>query len=48
MGAHLARMEIRIVIEEFLRRIPEFKLAQPIEYFPGAVIGPKAVHLSWK
>lgn len=48
MGAHLARLEIKIVVQEFLRRIPEFKLAQPIEYFPGAVIGPKAVHLSWK
>jgi hypothetical protein len=34
---------------EFLRRIPEFQVKQGarIEYWPGAVVGPKAVPLSW-
>jgi cytochrome P450 len=49
MGAHLARMEIRVCIQEFLRRIPDFTLkpGTAIEYWPGAVIGPKVVPLVW-
>jgi cytochrome P450 len=49
MGAHLARLEIKICLEEFLRRIPDFtiKPGQKIEYWPGGVIGPKVVPLSW-
>lgn len=49
MGAHLARLEIKICIQEFLRRIPNFQMQQgkQVEYWPGAVIGPKAVPLSW-
>lgn len=50
LGAHLARMEIRIVISEFLKRIPDFEL-QPgtqIEYWPGGVVGPKQVPLRWQ
>jgi cytochrome P450 len=50
MGAHLARLELRICISEFLRRIPDFRLADgaSIEYWPGGVVGPKAVPLSWR
>jgi cytochrome P450 len=50
MGAHLARLEIRICIEEFLRRIPEFELkaGTKIEYWPGGVVGPKVVPLTWR
>jgi cytochrome P450 len=49
MGAHLARLELRICISEFLRRIPDFQVADGarIEYWPGGVVGPKAVPLSW-
>lgn len=49
MGAHLARLEIKISIEEFLRRIPDFKLkaGTHIEYGPGGVVGPKVVPLVW-
>lgn len=48
MGAHLARMEVRVALEEFLKRIPSFKLKNPVvEYWPGGVIGPKSVQLSW-
>jgi cytochrome P450 len=49
MGAHLARLEIKICISEFLRRIPEFRVKKgtTIEYMPGAVIGPKTVPLTW-
>jgi len=49
MGAHLARMEIKICLLEFLRRIPDFQLeaGTRIEYWPGGVVGPKAVPLVW-
>jgi cytochrome P450 len=49
MGAHLARLELRISITEFLRRIPDFRVADGvrIEYWPGGVVGPKALPLSW-
>jgi cytochrome P450 len=49
MGAHLARVEMRVSISEFLRRIPNFRLAEgtKIEYWPGGVIGPKTVPLVW-
>lgn len=50
LGAHLARLEIKIVITEFLKRIPDFEL-QPgtqVEYWPGGVVGPKLVPLRWQ
>ena len=49
MGAHLARLEIKICLQEFLRRIPDFQLkaGTKIEYWPGGVVGPKSVPLSW-
>jgi cytochrome P450 len=49
MGAHLARLEMRVCITEFLRRIPEFQVREgaKIEYWPGGVIGPKSLPLTW-
>jgi cytochrome P450 len=49
MGAHLARLEMKICITEFLRRIPDFSLKEgtQIEYWPGGVVGPKSVPLRW-
>lgn len=49
LGAHLARMEVKICLQEFLRRIPEFTLkpGTRIEYWPGGVVGPKSVPLVW-
>jgi cytochrome P450 len=49
MGAHLARLEMKICISEFLRRIPDFSLkaGTRIEYWPGGVVGPKSVPLKW-
>ncbi|MDB5971576.1 MAG: cytochrome [Hydrocarboniphaga sp.] len=50
MGAHLARMEVKICLQEFLRRIPNFTLkpGTRIEYYPGGVVGPKSVPLAWR
>ena len=49
MGAHLARLEMKISITEFLRRIPDFGLEDgaKTEYWPGGVVGPKSVPLRW-
>jgi cytochrome P450 len=49
MGAHLARLEMRVCISEFLRRIPNFRVQEgfKVEYYPGAVVGPKSLPLSW-
>jgi len=49
MGAHLARLEIKIALQEWLKRIPEFsvKPGAAIEYRPGGVVGPEQVPLVW-
>ena len=49
MGAHLARLEIKVALQEWLRRIPEFSLkpGTRIEYRPGGVVGPEYVPLVW-
>jgi cytochrome P450 len=49
MGAHLARMEMKVSITEFLHRIPHFgvKEGTKIEYWPGGVVGPKTLPLGW-
>ena len=38
MGANLARMEIRVLFEELLRRVPEFELAGPVRRLRSAFI----------
>ena len=49
MGAHLARMELKVCITEFLGRIPHFEVQDgaKIEYWPGGVVGPKTLPLRW-
>ncbi|WP_439491025.1 cytochrome P450 [Blastomonas fulva] len=49
MGAHLARLEIKIALQEWLKRIPDFKVRPGAEtvYRPGGVIGPESVPLVW-
>jgi cytochrome P450 len=49
MGAHLARLEVKIGLQEWLRRIPQFSLKSgtKIEYRPGGVVGPEQVPLVW-
>ncbi len=49
MGAHLARLEIKIALQEWLKRIPNFKVKPGAEtvYRPGGVIGPESVPLVW-
>jgi cytochrome P450 len=49
MGAHLARLEYKIALQEWLRRIPDFDIApgHEIRYPPSGVIGPDVVPLVW-
>jgi cytochrome P450 len=45
LGSHLARMELRVALEVFLRRIPEFSLADPeaVTWSSGQVRGPRTL-----
>ncbi len=49
VGAPLARMELRIFLEEWLKRIPDFRIAPGAEIRtkPGAVVGIAALPLTW-
>ena len=49
MGGHLARLEVKVALQEWLRRIPEFSVrpGEAITYKPGGVVGPAAVPLVW-
>ena len=47
LGSNLARMELTVAVEEFLRRIPDFELADPdaVRWSAGQVRGPRALPL---
>jgi cytochrome P450 len=48
-GAHLARMEMKVVLREWFARIPEFRLAEdtPLSYTNGIVGSVKPFSLVW-
>jgi cytochrome P450 len=43
LGSNLARMELRVAIEEWLRRVPDYELADPegVRWSTGQVRGPR-------
>jgi cytochrome P450 len=45
VGSHLARMELRIALEVWLERIPEFEVADPagVTWAAGQVRGPRTL-----
>ncbi len=45
LGSNLARMELTVAVEEFLRRIPDFELADPdaVRWSTGQVRGPRVL-----
>ncbi len=49
LGSHLARVELNIVYEELLKRLPRFRLdpARPATFKGGHVIGVEELHLVW-
>jgi cytochrome P450 len=49
IGAHLARLEVKVASREWLLRIPDFEVLPDAEisYWPGGVVGPKSLPLVW-
>jgi cytochrome P450 len=49
IGEHLAKMELDIIIEEFLRRVPDYRLrpGAPVEMRLATVRGPKSLEIVW-
>jgi cytochrome P450 len=47
LGSHLARMELRVALEAWLERIPEFSLADPsaVTWSAGQIRGPRTLPL---
>ncbi|MGB2695334.1 MAG: cytochrome P450 [Dehalococcoidia bacterium] len=48
-GSNLARMEMRVSIEEWLRQIPDFRLENPdaVTWAGGQVRGPRSMPIVW-
>jgi cytochrome P450 len=50
LGSHLARLELRVVLEEWHRRIPEYTLAagaRPRAPWPAGTLGLDSVQLTF-
>ena len=47
IGSNLARLELRVALEEFIRRYPRFELAEPdaVTWAPGQIRGPRNLPL---
>jgi cytochrome P450 len=51
LGSHLARRELRLVVEEFHKRIPEYRIesaAQPRAAWPSGTLHLESVHLAFE
>jgi cytochrome P450 len=49
LGSHLARVELQLLYEEFLKRMPQFHLDpdRSLKWHGGTVIGPEKLWLCW-
>ncbi len=47
VGSNLARMEMTVALQEFLKRIPEFSLAGEVQWSEGTVRGPRQLPLTF-
>ncbi len=48
LGAHLARLELRIMVEELLRRLPDIEIAGPVERLHSIqLFGPKHIPVKY-
>lgn len=45
LGSNLARLELTVAVEEFLRRIPNFSLAGDVTWSAGSIRGPRHLPL---
>jgi len=49
LGSNLARMEIKVALEEWFARIPEFELvdAETVTWSVGQIRGPRTIPINW-
>ena len=49
LGSHLARIELQVLYEEILARLPLFRIdpERPVAYHGGYVLGPEKLYLKW-
>jgi len=49
LGSNLARMEVKVALEEWIARIPEFELSNTndVTWSTGQIRGPRTLPLSW-
>ena len=47
LGSNLARMELKVAIEELLQRVPEFRLDGAVVWSSGTVRGPRRLPLAF-
>ena len=47
VGSNLARMEMTVAVEEFLKRIPEFRLTGEVTWSEGSVRGPRKLPITF-
>jgi len=49
LGSHLARVELQVLYEELLARLPKFRLdpQHPATFHCGHVVGVDTLHLLW-
>jgi cytochrome P450 len=49
LGSNLARMEVKVAVEEWMARMPEFELTDPgaVTWSLGQVRGPRTIPLAW-
>lgn len=49
LGAHLARLELKIMYETLLKKLPEFRLdpERPPTFHGSIIAGPTSIHLVW-
>jgi cytochrome P450 len=48
IGSHLARLEMRISLEEWHARIPDYELDGAVESYAGSVMGVTSLPLRWR
>jgi cytochrome P450 len=47
IGSNLARMEMRVAVEELLKRVPDFHLAGEVAWSKGAIRGPRRLPIAF-
>ncbi|AXQ30049.1 cytochrome P450 [Solimonas sp. K1W22B-7] len=49
LGVHLARLELRVMYETILKKLPEFRLdpEHPPTFHGSIIAGPSSIHLRW-